>query len=897
MENESPPPRPLAGGNGDMLTRAEEMAKVGGWVTDLADRTLAWTPGMHAIHGVPADYKPSFNEHRRFFDDASNAQIDRAADAAVKEGKGWDLQLPMRRPDGSQVWVRSVGHVEWQEGRVRRLVGTLQDITELHEREVKLAAANELLHSVVDNLPCGLSVFDESLRLLVDNAEFRRLLGLPPSLFADGAVDFQRIIRFNADRGEYGPDADAAFESIVARAAAPVPHAFHRTRPNGTVLDIRGAPLPRGGFVTTYMDVTAESRMREALRRSEERQARALDASRVVLWDYDAAADVLYLSERWSELMGEPRAPTVTSMSALVARIPQEEREAVRAAWFAALRGTAGQFTSEHRVVAASGNEVWFMVQGRVVERDTGGRALRVTGTNTDITRRKAMESALEAAKAAAERSNRAKSDFVATISHEMRTPLHGVLTLLRLIPAQHDPAVAARYAGLAESSAQAMLKLIDELLDDSKLEAGKLQIAAAQFDQEAMLDELGAVFRERAREKDLEFVVQRGAGVPGYVRLDGFRLRQILQNLLANAIKFTGSGSITLAVSCEADGMLAYEVRDTGIGMSEGALARLFDRFHQADAATAARFGGTGLGLAISKELAQLMGGDITVTSEEAVGTRFLLRVPFEPCDAPRHGFAPTAAPVAQPMYRRDGRVVVVDDNELNRLVACELLKRLGVKEVDTATDGHAGVELVLARRPDLVLMDCQMPGLDGYEAAARLRQSGYDGGIVAFTAGQGEAELARCRAAGMDATLGKPVDVQTLRAVLDQWLVRDAQRTELDFNRAAFEDRFASDRDLGRMALVIFVETGASDIRALLEEAQRGDRQAIHRISHKLAGSAGTVAADRVWKLSTWLEAFAAEAAIDELGQAAQKLRDAFDRFAGAAQAELARRGQGDR
>jgi len=864
-----------------MLNLAEKMARVGGWVSDMQERRLTWTTGMHALHGVPMDYEPRFDGHRRFFDDASNEVIDAAAANALQHGKSWDLQLPMRRPDGSQIWVRSVGHVELEDGQARRLVGTLQDITDLHEREASLSAAKELLSAIVDHLPCGVSAFDQSLRMLIDNTEFRRLLDLQ-SLYKDGKPDFQTIIRYNADRGEYGQDADSAFQAIVTRARQPVPHAFHRARPDGSVLDIRGAPLPGGGFVTTYMDVTAETRMRDALRRSEERQNRALEASRVVLWDYDVGADILYLSEQWSELMGQPRAPVETSMTTLVARIPEEERDAVRNTWLSALKGEASRFTSEHRIVAPSGDKVWFLVQGLVVERDAFGRALRVTGTNTDITLRKTMESELQLAKAAAERSNLAKSDFVATVSHEMRTPLHGVLTLLRLICTTSDAASITRYAQMAQGSAQSLLQLINELLDDSKLEAGKLGVVVAPFDHGALLDELETVFRARCEEKELDFILTRAGDVPRFVNLDGFRLRQILQNLLSNAVKFTEEGAVRLTVSCEQGDVLVTEIKDDGMGMSKATVNALFQRFQQADATTASRFGGTGLGLAISRDLARLMGGDVTVASELGRGSTFLLKLPFEPSEGFDTAAKDTTEGLLVQVARNSGVVLVADDNEVNRFVACELLHRLGVRSVETATDGASAVERAMVANASLVLMDCQMPGMDGYAAATRLREIGFKGGIVALTAASSQGQAARCVQAGMDGLICKPVDITRLREVLDRWLPSEQEpHPASDFDLAEFEKRCDFDDELGRKVLGMFLETTERDAALLVTHARSGDRESVRQVAHKLVGSAGTVAARRVRELAADIESSAPNRSLQELIDDATALANALERF----------------
>lgn len=869
-----------------MLTRAEELAKVGGWVSDLVERTLTWTPGMHDVHGVPPDYVPILGCHKGFFDAESNARIDRAAESAIRDGKPWDLQLPMRRPDGSKAWIRSVGAPEYDGGRVRWLAGTLQDITDLHEREARLAAGNELLTTIVDNLPCGLSAFDASLGMLIDNAEFRRVLDLPASIYADGKADFRRIIRYNADRGEYGPDADAAFEAITQRALSPVPHAFHRTRPNGQVVDIRGVPLPSGGFVTTYMDVTAEARLRASLSRSEERQKRALEASRVVLWDYDVTADRLYLSEQWSELMGQGRVALETSMTTLIARIPDDERSSVVAAWMSALKGDVSRFNSEHRIVTPTGNEVWFLAQGEVVERDPAGRALRVTGTNTDITLRKSMEQELEEAKAAAEAASRAKTEFVATISHELRTPLHAILTLLHLVSSTTDPVSAARFVQMAQSSADSMLHLVNELLDMGKLEAGKLAIAPEAFDLWALLDEMQAVCQVRAQEKQLTFALARQADVPQHVMLDGFRLRQILQNLVSNAIKFTEHGTVRVTVACEPAGVIVVEVTDTGIGISGEALQDLFERYAQADARTASRYGGTGLGLAISRQIARLMGGDITVSSRIGMGTTFTLRLPFAPALPPATTAARTSAADHGAAAVREGLVLVADDNEVNRMVARELLTRLGVGEVETVKDGAAAVQMALERQPRLVLMDCQMPGMDGYEAARRLRASGFQGRIVAFTAAESEGERRRCQAEGMDATLGKPVDLAKLGAVLDQWVPVEAGPT---FHEAAFDARCDGDDALARKVLAVFMESAEEDLSSLLASAQGADRARVSQLAHKLAGGAGAVSANRLLKLASALERSSWSQGEQQLLVAADELAGAFEEFRRAAASRL--------
>jgi PAS domain S-box-containing protein len=276
----------------------------------------------------------------------------------------------------------------------------LQDVTAQKASQDALRSAHALLASVVDCLPCGLSVFDADLRLVAHNRQFRTLQGFPDRLFAPEVVTFESLIRHNAQQGEYGDGPpEEAVRKIVEQARQAQPHHLQRTRKNGVTLDIRGAPLPGGGFVTTYVDMTAAKAAEAALRESEERQKRALDASRLVLWDMDLATGRLYLSENWSELMGGPARPLVTTAGELAGRIPREDQERMAPAMVAMLKGTSEGYDLEHRVRRDDGSLVWIRSQGRVTQRDATGRALRATGTNQDVSaRRQAQEELARAA-------------------------------------------------------------------------------------------------------------------------------------------------------------------------------------------------------------------------------------------------------------------------------------------------------------------------------------------------------------------------------------------------------------------------------------------------------------------------------------------------------------------
>ncbi len=540
-------------------------------------------------------------------------------------------------------------------------------------------------------------------------------------------------------------------------------------------------------YVGLHRDEKQRDREMERLKESEWFARSTVDALSAQIAILDSAGAIVATNRSWRE--------SGTSEESIIARVKdgtnylaicdslagrgQQDAAAIADAIRSVTTEQRGEACVEYCGQIA-GETRWYSCK---VTRFPGNAKVRVVMSHEDITQRRRAEESAELAKQTADAANQAKSAFLANMSHEIRTPMTAILGYgdLLLDPNQ-SAADRMRCVQVIRRNGEHLLRLINDVLDISKIEANKYEVERIHIDLRQLLSDIVALTRVKAIQKGLNFKVVVDGPVPKQIQTDPLRLKQILINLIGNAIKFTSSpGSVHLRVSCQdrlIGSTLHVDVIDTGIGMSDDQIQRLFKPFTQADESTTRKFGGTGLGLVISRRFAQLLGGDMTVKSEPGVGTCFSVWLDAGPLGGVRMLpsldesdliSAPATSPTA--MHRFTGRVLVAEDGEDNQQLISHLLRSAGV-DVVLAPNGLIAVGLATSQTFDLVLMDMQMPELDGYGAARRLRECAYSKPIVALTANAMADDRAKCLAAGCDDYLAKPIRVEHLMAVLAKYL-----------------------------------------------------------------------------------------------------------------------------
>ena len=650
-----------------------------------------------------------------------------------------------------------------------------RDVTERRKMKEALERTEQRLQTVVSNVPIVLFAVDLDGIFTLSEGKGLDALGFRPGevvgqSIQDVCAESPQIVE-NVRRALAGE----TFSNTVSLRALAYESWYTPLR------DLDGSVV---GAMGVSVDVTERRHAEQQLHLSEERWQLALRGNNDGLWDWNARTNEVFFSARWKQMLGYEDHELENRSREWERRVHPEDLERVQSELRDHLHHKTPYYCTEYRLLAKDGRYKWVLARAQALW-DSDGKPLRVVGSHTDISAWKHSEEALKNSKEQAESANRAKSEFLANMSHEIRTPMNGVLGMIELVLETALGEDQREYLDMAKSSAQSLLVLLNDILDLSKIEAGRMELIHGVFSLRETTEEAARMLAVAAKQKDLQLCLQFDPAVPDLVVGDPLRLRQVIANLLGNAIKFTDRGEVTIGVAVESlsgsQVSVHFSVRDTGIGIPEEYRTRIFEPFRQADGSTTRRYEGTGLGLAICTRLVELMGGRLWVESQVGNGSVFHFTAPLAlaPADADvpdenARNLARLASSVAPSQPSRMLQILLAEDNLINQKLISTVLHKQGHRVV-VAENGDDALEAMKRQSFDLVLMDVQMPHKDGLEATIAIRAdekgSGAHVPIVALTAHAMKGDEQKCLRAGMDDYLTKPVNITRLRETIEKW------------------------------------------------------------------------------------------------------------------------------
>jgi PAS domain S-box-containing protein len=788
----------------------------------------------------------------------------------------------LQRQDGRTVDVLlSVSPIRNPAGEIVGASGIAHDISKRVQAEQKLRDSEERFRTMADGCPSIMWVTDAKGGMQFINRAYREFSGRTcEEAFGDG---WRMLIHPEDEAGYLGAVQLAVREHTAFRAEARIRRVDGEWRWIATSAEPRFSPSGEFlGHVGLSPDITERRQAEGDLRNGEEKFRQLAENVREIFWMTNAAGtETLYVSPAYAPIFGRSCESLYQSPSSWIEAIHSEDRGRTREIFDRQMRGEAT--LSEYRISTPDGQQKWIRSRAFPI-CDQAGQLIRVAGVAEDFTERKQAEAELQQAREKAEAASRAKSEFLANMSHEIRTPMNGIIGMTGLLLDTELNEEQHRYAEVVRGSGELLLRLINDILDFSKIEAGRLELESLEFDLQEQLVDFAAALKVRALEKSLQFSCRVEPAVPTQLCGDPGRLRQVLTNLVGNAIKFTNAGEVSVNVhllnETATEVLLRFSVRDTGIGVPEAKIGMIFDKFTQADASTTRKYGGNGLGLAISKQLAELMGGEIGVVSQQDKGSEFwfTVRLGKQPGAAQKKrdlSIEPHGLSLYQPagsFAGRKARILVADDNSTNQLVALGILNKLGL-QADAVADGAEAIKALESVPYDLVLMDVQMPVMDGMEATRRIRSAGSRIlnnwiPIIAMTAHALRGDRERFLEAGMNDYVSKPVTPLALQEALKCWLLEEKEElresgghspaavSPVVFDRVGMMDRLMHDEDLAQNITRVFLEDAPIQIESLRRCLGESDAAGAELQAHSLKGAAGCVGGEALGQLARELE-----------------------------------------
>jgi len=793
------------------------------------------------------------------------------------KGERFRIESPRHFINTSHFMEYRFNPIQTADGTIIGVTVFGQDITDKKIAEMQLRINLEKYKILFKTFPIGVSVSDGKGNLLEVNSESEKLLGLSSNDHTNRTIDSQEWKIIRPDGSPMPADEYASVIALKTRKTVEnMVMGICKGKNEITWINVHAAPVPLEGYgvIITYHDITELKKARELLEENERRYRKAQAIGRVGNWEYNIQTTRFWGSDEAKRIYGFGISDQDFSTDEVEKCIP--ERERVHQALVDLIEKDK-PYHLEFDIITKNKKKRKTIISIAELERDKDGNPLLISGVILDITDRKQLENQIVIAKEAAESANKAKSEFLANMSHEIRTPINAMLGFSQLLKNQHLGPLneeQIEYIDNIIESTNRLLFLINDILDLSKVEAGKIEIIKQTFSIDKLVNRTSTFFSGISIKKGVDFQIYLSPDIPHLLIGDENRIEQILRNLISNAVKFTIQGKIDVFISMKTENIILFEVKDTGEGIPTEKINGLFEKFYQVDSSYTKKYAGAGLGLAISKELVGLMGGKIWVQSEVGKGSSFFFTIII---DTPQNTDddklqSEVLCHTIDSQYDRKFRILLAEDDILNRKSLAHFLTIKG-HEMLFAANGIEVLSALEKNQFDIVLMDVQMPNMDGIEATRRIRSSlsgKFDPQIpiIALTAYAMSGDRENFIEAGMNDYVSKPVDIDLLTKKMNHLVKSNKSKKvsniqQFDFIQEIedFLSKTKGDNNFGHYMLEEFLKEAPKRRKKLQSGFVNNDLKIIAEMAHKMVNLFASIHISSIANQCKYLEQVAKE------------------------------------
>ncbi|WP_304543475.1 PAS domain-containing protein [Sulfurimonas microaerophilic] len=865
----------------DQLSQAKKIAKLGIWEYNIAKNELTWSDEIYDIFELDKEkFQPSYEAFLEIIHPDDRERVNNAYIQSLENKKGYKIEHRLLLSDGKVKYVQEQCDTEYDTlGNPVRSLGTVYDISYIQELTNKINQERNRYKSLMDLASDGIFILDvETGKLLQYSEVSKKLLG-----YSD--EEMQNLTVFDWDK-DFTME---QFQEIVKQlSTTPINIERTHTRKDGftylaSISAVKIHIDNQDYIYASARNITQEKRLQqqqEELLAEQNSLLSLFDKGDSVLfkWENDKSWSIVYASENVKRLLGYDKENFLANDIIYAECIHKEDIQRVTDEVKEAVEKNLDFFRHQpYRIITKSG-EIRWVLDYTVTQKDKEGNITHFIGYITDVTEQKEGEIALLQAKQTADKANQAKSEFLANMSHEIRTPLNGIIGLTDVVLNSDLNHTQRDYLNKVHSSSHALLHVINDILDYSKIEAGKVDILPVDFQLNTLLKTISDLFSLQIHEKGLNFIVNIDEDIPNHLIGDSLRLTQVLNNLIGNAIKFTPKGFIRLDIKnlnkTDSDITLEFIIQDSGIGIPEEHQSKLFKAFEQGDSSTTRKYGGTGLGLKICKRLVSLMGGDIWVESHENEGSSFYFIITFkyhEELDQENtvHDIK-TAAQQQKDLNNLQLKLntpknaLLVEDNQVNQLVASIYLQAYGF-DVTIANNGAEAVEMAKANHYDIIFMDLQMPVMDGFNATKKIRTFDFITPIIALSAAVLEKDKELTLTSGMNGHLAKPIDKTALDNIVKLYFSVNTKAPEEIQEEPALQ---LEGINIEKLQQTLTIDTSTlyslyqnfynsyENTPTIIEKLYKNDLTEFYALIHKIKGASGNLHIDTLYQQAVDIE-----------------------------------------